>query len=110
MRRKTSRIEFVVKNNRRTSLRDVDIRLLVSPNIKLTDFYNDASNLDLEYRNDEFTEFYVRRCLELRPGEELKFAAVVEGIQPGQGTFEVQAQSPDTTGTSVGRDTVSISQ
>lgn len=106
----TSRIEFVVKNNRRTSLRDVDIRLLVSPNIKLTDFFNNDSNLDLEYRNDEFTEFYVRRCLELRPGEELKFAAVIEGVQPGLASFEVQAQSPDTTGTSVGRDTISVSQ
>ncbi len=28
------------------------------------------------------------------PGESLKFAAVVEGVQPGLGTFEVQAQSP----------------
>jgi hypothetical protein len=104
-----SEIEFVVKNNRATPLRDVDVTLNVPPNLKLTAFDFGSTNLDLVNRNENFTQFFVRRCLELRPGEELKFVATVVGTRPGPGNFSVQVQSIDTQGGKIASDTVTVS-
>ena len=106
-----SQIEFVIKNNGRSSLREVDITLLVPKGIKLTKFDRGETGLSLVNRNDDFTQFYLNRANELRAGEELRFVATVVGDQPGLATFEVKAESPDViAGPSVGRDTVIVSQ
>ncbi len=105
---KSADFEFVVTNNRRTPMRDVDITLNIPPSLKLTDFNFGSTNLDLVQRSDDFTQFFVRRCLELRPGESLTFLATVTGQQPGQAEFRVTAASTDMTGTAVGSDVVMV--
>ncbi len=57
-----ARVQFVVKNERSSSMRDVDITLLLQPGIRLAKFDFGSTNLDLVNRNDDFTQFYLRRA------------------------------------------------
>jgi uncharacterized repeat protein (TIGR01451 family) len=94
-----SQIEVVVRNNLASPIRDVDITLNVPPGIQLSDFVPPDENLPLEKRNDEFTQFYLRRINEMRAGEEIRFSAVVVGRASGEHRFSVQVESLDTRGT-----------
>ncbi len=76
-------------------MRDVDITFNFPSRLKLVSFNYGSTNLDLVNRNDDFTQFYVRRALNLRSGEELKFIATVIGTQPGVADFRVGAESLD---------------
>jgi uncharacterized repeat protein (TIGR01451 family) len=93
-----SNIEFIVKNNASIPLRNVDITIDLRPGLRLTDFDYTNTNLAIENRNEDSTQFYIRRVNELRPGEELRFVATVVGLQAGQHDFGVQAESLDTRG------------
>ncbi len=105
-----SRVEFVIRNTRTSPIRDVDITLLVPPGTQLKAFDYGTTNLKLVNRNNDFTKFFIQRCNELRPNEELRFMATVIGLQPGIATIEVTAESLDTAGSRSGRDTLVISQ
>ena len=76
-------MELVVKNNRQTSMRDVDITLIMPLGVRLTKFDHGTTNLELVNRSEDFTKFFVRRRRELRAGEELRFIATIVGNQPG---------------------------
>ena len=106
---KAANVEFVVKNNSRSNLRDVDITINVPTGLQLTEFNYGTTNLDLVGKNSDDTQFYVRRVVELRAGEELKFIATVVGIVPGLSNFSVQAQSLDSAG-AINGDSISVLQ
>jgi uncharacterized repeat protein (TIGR01451 family) len=106
----SSQVQFVVKNERNSSMRDVDITILLQPGIRLTEFDYGETNLNLVNRNEDFTQFYLKRALELRAGEELRFQATVIGITPGPSTFEVQVQSTDMQGVESDRDTIIVTE
>jgi hypothetical protein len=103
-----ARIQVTVENDRATTDTNVDLTLLFPPGVRLQGVDEQQSNLPMVGRNADFTEFYMRRRLEMRPGEKLTFTAVVVGLQPGQATFEVQAISDRTAGTASGRDVIDV--
>lgn len=104
-----ARVEFTVKNNRQTSIRNVNVRMLVPGSIKLEGLVDLPPNLDF-VTNDFDRQFGIRSINELRAGESLTWVARVIGQTPGQAFVEVQAKSDDTFGVASGNDAINISQ
>ncbi len=89
-------VEMVIKNNSDQPLRFVDITLEMTPSLRLLEFDYGTTNLEITNRNEDFTQFYIRRVNELRPGEELRFMGRVVGVQPtDNAAFSVRASSLD---------------
>lgn len=104
-----SRVQFTVTNSRQTSVRNVNIRVLIPDSIKMIGLDDSQTNLPF-VSNDQDRQFAIQSIREMRGGinEALTWVAVVEGITPGQATMEVQLKSDDTVGIINGSDTIGI--
>jgi hypothetical protein len=78
-------------------MRDVDIELHVSPELKLASFEFGETKLDLVSRNEDFTRFNVRRCPELSAGQKLNFRVIFSKTPPSNSFVEVNATAHEGT-------------
>lgn len=88
-------IQILIQNQSNTVLRDIDIVFLVPSEIDFPAFDPGQSNLNIEGRNEESTQYRVTRINEMRPGETIRLGAFVVGVRPGNTAFGVRADSRD---------------
>jgi hypothetical protein len=79
-------------------MRDVDMTLHVSPELKLVRFEFGETNLEFVNRDEDATHFNMRRCPELSADQELKFLVFFPAIPPSNSFIEVRAASLDVAG------------
>lgn len=101
-----ARIAFTIKNDRIGTDENVNISMLVPPSLKLVAYDDSQFDLALKDKTADETEFRFETRNQMRPGEEITFVAVVETVQAGTSTFEVQATSANSIGAITGSDTV----
>ena len=105
-----SRIEFSVTNTSNVVDSQVDISMLMPPSLQLVGWEDQPNPLPIVGQTPDGTRTDLRRVLSMRAGETLRFVAVVQGLAPGQATFEVRAASDRSVGTETATDTVLIGQ
>jgi hypothetical protein len=103
-------VEFSVLNNSVTTDETIDISMLIPPSLRLVRYDDSRFGLKLLDPGPNFTKLDFETRNQMRPGESIVFVAVVEALQAGTSTFEVQAKSRNTVGTTTGSDVIFVTE
>jgi len=99
-----------VTNNSNVVDSNVNISMLFPPSLRLVGWDDQQNPLPIVNSSPDNTRHDLARVLSLRAGETLRFAAVVQGVSPGQAQFEVRAASDSSVGVVTSSDSVFVTQ
>lgn len=103
-----AQLDFSVRNTRNTSMRNVEIVMLIPPGLTLVGFEEAEGLLNIDQQRSNERQYFIQTRRELRAGETLNFRAAVVGNRPGQMVFEVQAISADSINVQSGSAVVNV--